>query len=122
MSQHTCLVCLADISLSSGVLPKALWQLVNLKVFDVSGNSIGGELYVPAYMCLCVFLTFHPFVFFAGELPKELGNLVNLTMLFLSGNQFRGTLCVPAYMRCMFADILLVLQANCPRSSATLSI
>ena len=41
------------------------------------------------YMCLCVLLTFHPFVF-AGKLPKELGNLVNLVFLYLNSNESEG--------------------------------
>ena len=51
MFQHTCVVCLLTFKpCFAGELPKELGQLANLKVFDVSGNSIGGELYVPAYI------------------------------------------------------------------------
>ena len=56
MFQHTCVVCLLTYKpCFAGELPKELGQLANLKVFDVSVNSIGGELYVPAYM-RCIFL------------------------------------------------------------------
>ena len=50
MSQHTCVVCFANIFTFAGELPKELGKLVNLETFSVAGNSIGGGLYVPAYM------------------------------------------------------------------------
>ena len=34
----------------AGELPKELGKLAKLTYFDVSGNSIGGELYVPYYI------------------------------------------------------------------------
>ena len=34
----------------AGELPKELGKLINLTHFNVAGNSIGGELYVSAYM------------------------------------------------------------------------
>ena len=36
--------------LFAGELPKELGKLINLTFFNVADNSIGGELYVPAYM------------------------------------------------------------------------
>ena len=57
----------------------------------------------------------------AGKLPKELGKLVNLEVFDVRDNEFEGELYVPTYMHCMFTDILLVLQASCPRSSGTSS-
>ena len=76
-------------------MPKELGDLINLTVFDVSNNSIGGKLYVPAYMrVVCADIP----ICFAGELPKELGNLVKLTVLWLYNNKFRGQLYVPSYM------------------------
>ena len=48
----TCVILLLTVSLSfAGELPKEVGKLVNLEVFNVGGNSIGGELYVPSYMC-----------------------------------------------------------------------
>ena len=81
----------------AGELPKELGKLVKLTYFDVSGNSIGGKLYVPAYMRLCVLLTFPPC--FTGELPKELGQLVNLEAFNVSGSSVGGGLYVPCYIR-----------------------
>ena len=52
MFQHTCVVSYASISTFAGELPKELGKLVSLKVFSVAGNSIGGGLYVPAYICI----------------------------------------------------------------------
>ena len=108
----------------AGELPKELWDLVNLTVLWLNHNQFRGELYVPAYM-RCMFTDI--FTCFAGELPKELGNLVNLTYLYLDGNEFQGefvcsTLLFVVFVR--FADIppFCLLQANCPRSSATSSI
>ena len=69
--------------------------------------------------CIVCLLTFS--LFFAGEMPKELGKLVKLEVFSVAGNSIGGGLYVPAYMCCVFADIWLVLQANCPRSLATLS-
>ena len=87
---------------------------------DLSNCSLTGTVVCPIIHAFVRFADIPPFC--AGGVPKELGNLVNLTNLYLVNNQFRGELCVPAYMRCMFADILLVLQVTCPRSSATSSI
>ena len=34
----------------AGELPNELGKLINLEIFNVSGNSIGGKLYDPSYI------------------------------------------------------------------------
>ena len=94
-------------------MPKELGNLINLTMFNVSDNSIGGELCPNIHVCNFDDIS----IFFTGELPKELGKLINLKYLGLSRNRFRGKSYVPAYMRCVFADDIFFLQENCPRSS-----
>ena len=137
-----------DISLFTGELPKELGNLVNLTKFIAWGNGFTGTIVCPSIHALYVLLTF---LFFAGELPKHLplsletlqlgpdhafqdnsnkfeggipaewGSLTNLKKLNVAKCGIGGELHVPAYMRCMCADISLVFQENCPRSSGTSS-
>ena len=93
--QHTCVVCFANIFTFAGELPKELGKLINLIFFNVAGNSIGGELYVPAYI-RCMFADI--VTCFAGELPKELGKLTNLTYFDVPRNLIGGELYVPTHM------------------------
>ena len=102
-----------------GAIPSDITIFTKLQTLDLSSMGLGGEICKTQHSCVVCLLTFH---FFVGELPKELGKLINLYFFNVANNSIGGELYVPAYTRCMFADILLVLQANCPRSSATLPI
>ena len=91
MSQYTFVVCFADsFTFFAGGLPKELGKLVNLEIFGVADNSIGGKLYVPSYT-RCIFADI--FTCFAGELPKELGKLINLKYFSIFNNRIGGELC-----------------------------
>ena len=81
-------------------MPEELGKLVNLEVFDLSENSLSGELRIRSPSVVCSnahVLTFaDSFACFVGELPKELGNLVNVKCLELQRNGFAGTIVCPS--------------------------
>ena len=61
--------CFYFFLLFSGDLPKELGKLVHLQSIDTTRNSIGGKLYVPAFIMRCMFA--HNFTLLQGNCPRN---------------------------------------------------
>jgi len=102
MSQHTFVVCLLTFpSCFAGELPKQL--PVSLEVLSL------GDSYSNTNK-------------FTGGIPSDWGALTNLKELKMVACGLDGAICMSQHICVVsFADILIFLQASCPRSSGTSS-
>ena len=102
MFQHGCAVCLlTSLLFFVGELPKQL--PVSLKVLNLGEDSYNTNK-------------------FTGGIPSEWGALTNLKTLKMAYCGLDGEICMPQ-RTCVvnFADIFILLQEYCPRSSVNSS-